>query len=170
MISLADAGGRIMYSYKELAELAGYTARVHELLTVLRDMRTGRYVRTMVSRGGDAEAGSADYLNGTAESPGEYSLNDIRGVLRKPHDGVRLKNVPIVTPSGDVLVRDLSVDVRPGMHILITGPNGVGKSAIVRIISGLWPIFRGTVYRPDDSGIMFIPQRPYLSIGTLRDQ
>lgn len=168
MISLADAGGRIMYSYKELAELAGYTTRVHELLTVLNDMREGRYVRTMVSRGSAAE--SSGQTEGEMMSPGEYSLNDIRGVMRKSHDGVRLKNVPVVTPSGDVLVRDLSVDIRPGMHILITGPNGVGKSAIVRIISGLWPIFRGTIYRPSDTGIIFIPQRPYLSIGTLRDQ
>jgi len=49
----------------------------------------------------------------------------------------------------------------------------VGKSAIARVIAGLWPVYRGLVSRPKNNGqdgIMFLPQRPYLSIGTLRDQ
>src|SRR6187551_2059519 len=55
----------------------------------------------------------------------------------------------------------------------VSGPNGVGKTAISRVLAGLWPVYRGLVSRPKDSGydgIMFLPQRPYLSIGTLRDQ
>lgn len=49
----------------------------------------------------------------------------------------------------------------------------MGKSAIARVIAGLWPVYRGLVSRPKqqgEDGIMFLPQRPYLSIGTLRDQ
>jgi len=48
MTNLADAGSRIMYSYKDLAELAGYTARVAEMLTVFEDMKNGRYEKVCV--------------------------------------------------------------------------------------------------------------------------
>jgi ATP-binding cassette subfamily D (ALD) long-chain fatty acid import protein len=86
--------------------------------------------------------------------------------------------VPIVAPAlhprgGDELIESLSFIVHSGEHLLISGPNGVGKSAIARIVAGLWPVYRGLVSRPRGfglDGIMFLPQRPYLSVGTLRDQ
>ncbi|KAI7642932.1 ABC transporter transmembrane region 2, partial [Hortaea werneckii] len=88
------------------------------------------------------------------------------------------ENVPVVAPSlyplgGEELIDNLSFIVGPGDHLLITGPNGAGKSAVSRIIAGLWPTYRGLTSRPrqiGQDGIMFLPQRPYLSPGTLRDQ
>jgi len=66
------------------------------------------------------------------------------------------------------LVKELKVKVSHGEHLLITGPNGVGKTGVARVLAGLWPVFEGIVRRPID--IMFLPQRPYLSLGSLRDQ
>jgi ATP-binding cassette subfamily D (ALD) long-chain fatty acid import protein len=153
MISLADAGGRIMYSYKELSELAGYTYRVYNMIRVLQDLHDDKYVQT-----------------GTND---EFSLENIHGTVTYGYSGIKFDHVPVVTPNGDsLLVRDLSFNVTPGDHLMITGPNGSGKTSVIRLLAGLWPIFKGGVSRPDASlsDIIYIPQRPYLAIGSLRDQ
>ncbi|EDU47555.1 ATP-binding cassette protein [Pyrenophora tritici-repentis Pt-1C-BFP] len=100
------------------------------------------------------------------------------GTVHKGFDGIRLEHVPVVAPAlhpmgGEELLESLSFIVHSGEHLLITGPNGCGKSAVSRIVAGLWPAYRGLVSRPRTigvDGIMFLPQRPYLSTGTLRDQ
>ncbi|GAA6059033.1 hypothetical protein JCM10212_001258 [Sporobolomyces blumeae] len=168
LLSLADAGGRLMLSWKDLSELAGSTSRVYTLLSTLHDLSTSRYVA--LPRPDDLEA-----------SKPFYDLGSIHGELRliedtRSNSEVEFEKVPIVAPApgvargGEELVHDLSVKIRAGEHLLIAGGNGTGKTAISRVLAGLWPVFEGVVRRPVDNDIMFLPQRPYLSSGSLRDQ
>ncbi|KAG0283008.1 hypothetical protein BGZ96_012622, partial [Linnemannia gamsii] len=171
MMSLADAGGRMMYSYKEMSELAGSTLRVYNLISVLHQLQAGEFEGAAPKVAGS----STSSQNGDNETE-HYSMADIRGIMNYGYEGIKFVGVPIVTPSpgnangGEELVRNLNVDVKPGDHMLVTGPNGVGKTGFARLVSGLWPVFRGEVSRPNPKDIFYIPQRAYLSIGSLRDQ
>ena len=154
LLSSSDAFGRIMFSYKEITELAGYTSRVSALLDVMDDVTAGHFEKKLVSSASTEE--NAAVLHG-------------RGEITES-ESIEFTDVPIVSPNGDVLVKKLTFSIRPGDHLLIVGPNGCGKSSLFRILGGLWPVYGGSVKKPSFENIFYIPQRPYLSRGTLRDQ
>lgn len=161
--SAADAIERIMSSYKEVTELAGYSARVSDMLTVFEDVSKGRYVRNTVSNNGKVKGQKViKEVTSSADLRGEVTTTDSALIIAE--------NLPIITPNQDEVISSLSLKVTPGMHLLITGPNGCGKSSLFRILCGLWPVYRGKLVKPDPHHMVFIPQRPYMSLGTLRDQ
>ncbi|XP_069163710.1 ATP-binding cassette sub-family D member 1 isoform X2 [Procambarus clarkii] len=167
LVSGADAVERLLTSYKEIVELAGYTARVGNMLEVFEDVQKGRYKRPAVMTEGEEQpererSALLTFHNG---------MPVINGVVTESADGtIIINNVPIVTPNCDVVVPSLTITVTPQMHLLITGPNGCGKSSLFRILSGLWPVYSGHLQKPVVSDMFYIPQRPYMSVGTLRDQ
>lgn len=159
LIQSADAFERMMSSYKEITELAGYTSRVSEMLKVFEDVQNGRYERNMVTK--SKSKISHERITGPLVQKGE---------IVDTESTIDIKDVPIITPNGDVIVAKLTLKMEKGMHLLITGPNGCGKSSLFRILSGLWPVFGGRLCKPPPTSMFYIPQRPYMSIGTLRDQ
>lgn len=86
-----------------------------------------------------------------------------------PDESLRIENLSISLSNGTDLIEDASVQIAPGEKVLFKGESGSGKSTLIRAIAGLWPWGDGTILLPKGARIGFIPQRPYLPLGTLRE-
>jgi putative ATP-binding cassette transporter len=83
--------------------------------------------------------------------------------------GLEIDNVSLTLPNGSPLLAASSAVINPGESVLIRGPSGAGKSTLFRAIAGIWPFGAGQIRLPRNARGLFLPQRPYLPIGTLRD-
>ena len=83
-------------------------------------------------------------------------------------DVVEVDNMQINLPDGKPLLENISFTLHPGHNVLIKGVSGSGKSTLLRAISGIWPFVDGKIFLPERDKLMFIPQRSYLPLGTLR--
>lgn len=148
IISLFQSLGTLSISSRRLNRLSGYADRIHELIAISRELSSDD--KSSLQR-----SGSRNYF-----SEADY---------------VEFSGVKVVTPTGNVLVEDLTLKVDSGSNLLITGPNGSGKSSLFRVLGGLWPLVSGHIVKPGfgsdlNKEIFYVPQRPYTAVGTLRDQ
>lgn len=123
----------------------------------------------------DAYASIAQYvsvirrLNGFTEHMEEVdSLKSDFVVSNNNENKLALMNFSVDLPNGDSLIEGLQLDVRPGDYLLISGDSGAGKSTLLRALAEIWPYGKGQMSLPDSWRVMFLPQRPYLPLGTLR--
>ena len=107
-------------------------------------------------------------------------IADPKAVKRQPYDQkiqtdiapkLQFRHMTLMTPNSEqTLVRDLSLQVGTGDRLLIVGASGCGKSSLLRAIAGLWSNGAGQIHRPDVDEMLFLPQKPYMLLGTLREQ
>ncbi|CAL0333141.1 unnamed protein product [Lupinus luteus] len=149
IVSLFQSLGTLSISARRLNRLSGYADRIYELMAVSRELSLVDENPSLQRKGSKNCISEANYI--------EFS------------------GVKVVTPTGNVLVDDLTLRVESGSNLLITGPNGSGKSSLFRVLGGLWPLISGYIVKPGigsdlNKEIFYVPQRPYTAVGTLRDQ
>jgi vitamin B12/bleomycin/antimicrobial peptide transport system ATP-binding/permease protein len=80
-----------------------------------------------------------------------------------------IENVDLRLPDGRSLVPGINAEIAPGERVLVSGPSGSGKSTLIRAIAGIWPYGAGRIALPRLQRLLFLPQRPYVPIGSLRN-
>jgi putative ATP-binding cassette transporter len=89
-------------------------------------------------------------------------------LVRHPTGKLAFDGVSVLLADGRVVIAEATVEIGGGERVLIVGESGAGKSTLFRALAGLWPWGGGTIRLPDPDSMMFMPQRPYLPLGTMR--
>jgi vitamin B12/bleomycin/antimicrobial peptide transport system ATP-binding/permease protein len=136
--------------------LTSFGAGVERLYTFLQSLENAGVISTII----DPES---------AETPEVAQVQTT--IKTETADRLALENMTLQTPNGHrTLVTALSVNLVKGEGLLVRGPSGCGKSSLLRSIVGLWAVGSGTILRPPLDQMLFLPQKPYMVLGTLRDQ
>ncbi|PKY17166.1 hypothetical protein RhiirB3_403915 [Rhizophagus irregularis] len=138
---------RIVEQSTKISDLAGYTARIGQLFEVIEDIND--------------DNDNADV---------NYTFDDQHG----EELSIEFDHVSFTSPSGTPLLSDFKFLIERGKNVIVMGPNGSGKTSLLRVMCGLWPKTRGRVVRPVSSNqqrvLVYLPQTSYLVFGSLRDQ
>jgi putative ATP-binding cassette transporter len=128
-------------NFVKLAEWYASLRRVEELVEALEDLDMG----TIVAGGRQVELGTS------------------------PDDAIHIDNLSLAHRNGLLVIADASVVISRGERVLVTGASGSGKSTLIRALAGLWPWGAGSISVPPGQTIAFLPQKPYIPIGSLKD-
>ena len=84
-------------------------------------------------------------------------------------EAVSVEQMQVNLPDDTALLQDINFTLQPGRNVLIKGVSGSGKSTLLRALAGIWPFVTGKINLPKTEELMFIPQKPYIPLGTLRE-
>jgi putative ATP-binding cassette transporter len=90
-------------------------------------------------------------------------------IVETGRDRLVLEGVEVALPNGRVLVEQVDLGLRHGERVVVQGPSGSGKTTLFRVLAGLWPFGKGRIEVPAAARVLFLPQKPYLPVGTLRE-
>ena len=84
-------------------------------------------------------------------------------------EAVSVEQMQVNLPDDTALLQDINFTLQPGRNVLIKGVSGSGKSTLLRALAGIWPFVTGKINLPKTEELMFIPQKPYIPLGSLRE-
>jgi len=151
--------------YGDIGVAAGAFAQVLSSLSVVADnISAFTWIATEVNR--------LDTFDSALEQAAKTEFPADAALIRSEEgSGIALDNVTLQTPDySHTLLKGVTAEVLPGSGLLIAGASGVGKSSVLRAIAGLWSAGAGTIIRPPLREMFFLPQRPYIILGSLREQ
>ncbi|HEY8252299.1 MAG TPA: ABC transporter ATP-binding protein/permease [Burkholderiales bacterium] len=83
-------------------------------------------------------------------------------------DSLGVADLALELPQGSTLLAPTTLEFKPKRDVLISGPSGSGKSTFFRALAGIWPYWKGRISLPRGARMLFLPQKPYLPIGSLK--
>ncbi|KAG0691285.1 hypothetical protein C6P40_002676 [Pichia californica] len=195
ILSMADAGSRLMYSIKDISKLNGLTDRIFTLLVNLHQVHDSNFMYGYIDSnkikptGGFGSTYNISSFASRSKIRGfNYNINNNNsnnsnnfnyfenGTIQKNFPGLRFEHIDIIPPSikgpfAKPILKNLNFKILQGENLIIHGKNGCGKTSIIRIISELWPLFNnGLLSKPSNSNIFYVSQKQYFVNGSLRDQ
>lgn len=110
-----------------------------------------------------------DRLKGLQAATDEKQESAIEVAPQAGTSDVGVEDLTLALPNGQALLENTTLALPKGRSTLISGPSGSGKSTLFRALAGIWPFGKGQVHVPAGARVLFLPQKPYIPIGTLRD-
>ena len=114
---------------------------------------------------------TVDRLTGFAESLARAREDAVRIEGERNEalgERLEIENLELNLPQGRPLLSSATIELKPGEHVLVTGPSGAGKSTLFRALAGIWPYWKGRIKLPKGARLLFLPQKPYLPVGSLK--
>ena len=156
-----SAFGNLLELYGKAESLIGHVDRVSKLIESLEKVEA-----SSAGAGALASAPASNVPDGATVHSGTVTFDG--------GNTITFKSADIMTPNyTQLLAKDLSFDLKRGddLGLLVTGPNGVGKTSIFRILCNLWELNSGSVSAPvPKKDVLFVPTKPYMPAGTMADQ
>jgi putative ATP-binding cassette transporter len=103
------------------------------------------------------------------DAAAEQGRGDTIDLERDSGSTVRAEHLDLALPNGHTILADTAFAIEPGERLLISGASGSGKSTLFRALAGIWPYGKGRIRVPADARVLFLPQKPYIPVGTLRE-